>query len=178
MGCSGSLAPNKQNAPVLLPLKLVSQDPATLPYTAPGTIVPYSLFPPLKNLFCYLRAKIIFSKGILILSRCHKKYPKPSELKSKPWGAWVAQLVKHLPSAQILIPGVLGLSPTWRSLLRRGGCFSLCLCPSPHHICSLCLSQIKSFKKKSLNPMIVFKALYRLANLPNFLFICLNLWLY
>ena len=41
-------------------------------------------------------------------------------------GAWVAQLVKCLPSAQVMILGVLGLSPTAGSLLGK-----VSACPSP-----------------------------------------------
>ena len=32
------------------------------------------------------------------------------------WGAWVAQSVKHLPSTQVMILGVLGSSPILGSL--------------------------------------------------------------
>lgn len=45
-------------------------------------------------------------------------------------GVWVAQLVKHLPSAQVIIPGSQAQAPP-RAPCSAGSCFSLSL--------SLCL---------------------------------------
>ena len=58
----------------------------------------------------------------------------------KKWrrGAWVAQWVKRLPSAEVMISGVLGSSPTLGSLLREESAS-----PSPSssaHALSLSLS--------------------------------------
>ena len=74
------------------------------------------------------------------------------------WGAWVAQLVRHLPSTQVIIPG------SWDpedSLLSRGVCFSLSLCLSP---CSCSLSQInKNIQKTKKERYIFFSILaYRM----------------
>ena len=33
------------------------------------------------------------------------KYSDKPNLKTSKWGTWVAQLIKHLPSAQVMIPG-------------------------------------------------------------------------
>ena len=57
--------------------------------------------------------------------------------------AWVAQLVKHLPSAQAMIPG------SWNQVLHRAPCSvgSLLLLP-PAYTCELCLSQINKIFKK------------------------------
>ena len=60
------------------------------------------------------------------------KIQGPSLLKK--WGGtWVARLVKHLPSAQIMISGLWDGLPhvinTWHA--EKGVCVSLCLFPSP-----------------------------------------------
>lgn len=44
-------------------------------------------------------------------------------LKIELTGFWMAQSVKHLTSAQVMIPGVLGSSPVSGSLLGGGGVF-------------------------------------------------------
>ena len=68
--------------------------------------------------------------------------------KEKYRGTWVAQLVKHLPSDQVMIPwssdgALLGLPA------QRGVCFSLSLslCPSP----KLMLSCFLSLSLKGIN---------------------------
>ena len=63
------------------------------------------------------------------------------------WGAWVAQSVKHPPSAQVMIPGPWNGAPSWapclaRSLLLPSSDPLHCLCPS-----SLMLSRSLSSKK-------------------------------
>ena len=42
-------------------------------------------------------------------------------------GTWVVQLVKHLPSAQVMILGP-GIEPCTRLSAQQGACFSLLLC--------------------------------------------------
>ena len=59
-------------------------------------------------------------------------------------GAWVAQLVKHLPLAQVMIPGSLDGVLDW-AFCSVGTCFSSAPC-----LCSFCVKQIKSFKKLDL----------------------------
>ena len=54
------------------------------------------------------------------------------------WGAWVAQLVKHLPLAQSWTRGP-GMEPLIRLFAQRGACFSLSLC-LPLSACVLSLS--------------------------------------
>nr|XP_054367840.1 uridine diphosphate glucose pyrophosphatase NUDT22 isoform X3 [Mirounga angustirostris] len=44
-------------------------------------------------------------------------------------GAWVAQMVKRLPSAQVMVPGSWNRVPH-RAPCSLGACFSLCLCVS------------------------------------------------
>ena len=60
------------------------------------------------------------------------------------WGAWVAQLVKHLILAQVMISRFVGPSPTLRSAPTLHGLpgilSSLVLCPSPTHAVCLCPS--------------------------------------
>lgn len=46
------------------------------------------------------------------------------------WGTWVAWSVKHLPSAQVIIPGPWDQIPLWLSTQQEDW-FSLCLCCSP-----------------------------------------------
>ena len=60
------------------------------------------------------------------------------EAKVAYWSAWVAQLVECLPSAQVMIPGVLGSSPASGSLLIRESAS-----PSAFPLLVLSLSQIK-----------------------------------
>ena len=61
-------------------------------------------------------------------------------------GTWVAQMVKHLPSAQVMIPGSLDQAPRVGLPAQWGACFSFSLCPAPLFVRVLSLSQInKSF---------------------------------
>ena len=53
-------------------------------------------------------------------------------------GSWVAQSVKHLPSAQVMISGP-GIRPHIRLPAQQGVCLSLSICLSPSR-CSLTLS--------------------------------------
>ena len=62
-------------------------------------------------------------------------------------GAWVAQSVERLTSAQVMISRSVGSSPASGSVLTAqslepafGFCVSLSLCPSPACTLSLCLS--------------------------------------
>ena len=63
----------------------------------------------------------------------------------------MAQLVKRLTSAQVMISQFVGLSPTMGSVLTAqslepacfGFCVSVSLCPSPAHAVSLSLSKNK-----------------------------------
>ena len=63
-------------------------------------------------------------------------------------GAWVAQSVKHLTSAQVMISRFVGLSPALGSMLTaqslEHALDSVCssLSASPHLMLSLCLSKI------------------------------------
>ena len=57
-------------------------------------------------------------------------------------GTWVAQSVKGLPSAQVMIPGSSDLEPCVGLPADQGVCFSLSLCCSPC-LCSLSLSLSK-----------------------------------
>ena len=65
--------------------------------------------------------------------------------KGHSWGAWVAQLVKHLTSAQVTISWSVSSSPasgsalTARSLEPASDPVSPSLCPSPAHAVSLSL---------------------------------------
>ena len=73
------------------------------------------------------------------------------ELKSQKNGAWVAQLVKRLPWAQVVIPESWDQAPRWAPCSAGNLLLPLCL-PLPLfilvHVCSL--SQInKIFKKIS-----------------------------
>ena len=62
---------------------------------------------------------------------------------------WVALLVKHPTSAQVMISGFVSLSPASGSVLRAQSlepaldCVSLSQCPSPAHSLSLSLSKKK-----------------------------------
>jgi len=62
----------------------------------------------------------------------------------------VAQLVKRLPSAQVMIPESWDRVPHRAPPSLWGACFSLCLClPLPLLVLSLSVKQInKIFKKK------------------------------
>ena len=62
-------------------------------------------------------------------------------------GACVAQLVNHLPSAQVITTGSWDRVPDGASCLARV-CFSLSLCPSHLFVLSLTLSQINKILKK------------------------------
>ena len=69
------------------------------------------------------------------------------------WGAWVAQSVKRLTLAQVMISRFVGLSPalgfvvTARSLEPASDSVFLFLCPSPAHTLSLCVSKINKTLK-------------------------------
>ena len=67
---------------------------------------------------------------------------------NKHWGAWVAQSVKHLTSAQVTISWFHGFKPIVGLCTDSsepgaciGFCVSPCLCPSPAHALSLSVSQ-------------------------------------
>ena len=72
---------------------------------------------------------------------------------SRYWGAWVAQSVQCLTSAQVMISPSVGLSPasgsvlTAQSLEPASDSVSPSLCPSPTHALSLSLSLSLSRKK-------------------------------
>ena len=72
-------------------------------------------------------------------------------LKSHVWGTWVAPSVKHLPSAQVMGPGI---EPTLCSLLSREPASPSPSAPAPAYALTLSLSPclstkyIKSLKKK------------------------------
>ena len=66
-------------------------------------------------------------------------------------GTWVAQSVKCLTLAQVMISRFMGLSPTLRLCRQLGTgsllwilCLPLSLCPSPAHSVSLSLSKINT----------------------------------
>jgi len=69
------------------------------------------------------------NKNLKILSRDSLK-------KRSPWGTWVAQWVKCLPSAQVMIPGSWDQVLSWAPC-SAGVCFSLCRFPLS---CSLTFS--------------------------------------
>ena len=71
------------------------------------------------------------------------------------WGAWVALLVKCLPTAQVMIPG------TWDQALHGAPCFCLPLL-LPLFVLSLSNKSIKSFFKKC--SLISFSYLLNLAS--------------
>ena len=77
-------------------------------------------------------------------------HPKLQDGKDHTRGAWLAQSVKHLPLAQIMILGSLDLTLRPTGLpVHWGVCFSLSLCPSPSLVLSLlCLSNELIKKKK------------------------------
>ena len=62
------------------------------------------------------------------------------------WGAWVAQLVERLTSAQVMTSRFMGSGPAWGSVLTSQSLeaaldsVSPSLCSSPTHTLSLCLS--------------------------------------
>ena len=76
-----------------------------------------------------------------------KKKKGPIIIKEKRMrGAWVAQSVKRLTSAQVIISRFVGSSPASGSVLTSQSlellrilCLALSLCPSPAHALSLCL---------------------------------------
>ena len=69
------------------------------------------------------------------------------------WGAWVAQSVECLTSAQVMIPQFVSSSPASgsglmaQSLEPASDSVSLSLCPSPVHALSLSVSKINKHKK-------------------------------
>jgi len=75
-------------------------------------------------------------------------------------GAWVAKVVKHLPSAQVVIP--VGSSPVGLPA-GLGACFSLSLYLFPQLVLTLSVSQIKALsllKKLMLNFVKYFPCIY------------------
>ena len=70
------------------------------------------------------------------------------------WGACVAQLLKRLTLAQVMISWFVSSSPTWGSVLTVQSLqpaldpVSPSVYPSPAHALSLSLSQIINIKKK------------------------------
>ena len=71
------------------------------------------------------------------------------------WGAQVAQLAKHLISAQVTISWLVSWSPadglcadSSEAGARFRFCVSLFLCPSPTHALSLSLSKINKTKQE------------------------------
>ena len=72
--------------------------------------------------------------------------------KSYSGGTWVAQLVKHLPLAQVMIPG-LGSSPLSGSLLSGESAFP----SAPPPACALALSQINLFLKMDYSDFLKTK---------------------
>ena len=84
---------------------------------------------------------LLVSMAIMFIScGCGNKLPQNR-------GAWVAQLVKHLTSAQVMILQFVSLSPvsgsvlTAQSLEATSDSVSSFLCPSPAHALSLSVSQ-------------------------------------
>ena len=58
-----------------------------------------------------------------------------------PQRAWVAQLVKHLTLARVMISRLMGLSPVLDSVLTAQSLEPALDCPSPTHTLSPSLSQ-------------------------------------
>ena len=75
-------------------------------------------------------------------------------LKTKSWGAWVAQLLEYPTSAQVMISRFVSSSPVWDSVLTaqslEPASDSVCvsLSASPLLTCSLSLSLSKNKIKK------------------------------
>ena len=69
------------------------------------------------------------------------------EIKMNKEGSWVAQLVKHLPSAQVVVPGSWNRAPS--RLSGEPTSLSLCLYHSPF-LCSLGLSLCVKYINKIL----------------------------
>ena len=65
-------------------------------------------------------------------------------------GAWVAQLVKPMPLAQVHDLGVLGSIPTSDSLLSREPASSSLSSPPPAHVLSLSLSNKYTILNKKI----------------------------
>ena len=79
------------------------------------------------------------------MGRTPESFPRPRALREtlrKGWGAWVAQAVRRLTLAYVMVSRFVGSSPVWASLLssraRFGSSVPLSLCPSPAHA-SVCL---------------------------------------
>ena len=70
-----------------------------------------------------------------------------NSLKGASWGAWVAQSLKHLTSAQVMVSQLVSSSPTSgcvltaRSLEPASDSASPCLCVPP--LLALCVSLLK-----------------------------------
>ena len=76
------------------------------------------------------------------------------------WDSWVAQSVKHLTSAQVMISWFVSSSPASGSVLTAqslepgpcfGFCVSLSLCPSAAHTLSLSVSVSLSLPPSKIN---------------------------
>ena len=80
------------------------------------------------------------------------KYKHPERCKRvTPRGSWVAQLVKHLPSAQVMIPGFWNPAQNWACCSARSLLLPLPLPAAPPacaHTLLLSLSQINKLEKK------------------------------
>ena len=77
-------------------------------------------------------------------------HPCQYHLKKQEGGAWVAQLVECLTSAQVMISQFMSSSPASGSMLTAQSlesasdmCLPLSLCPSPAHTLSISLSESK-----------------------------------
>ena len=73
-------------------------------------------------------------------------------LKASLHGAWVTQLVKHLPSAQVMVPGSWDRAPSQAPCLAESLLTPL-LWPSPKS-CSRSLTLFLKLKKKNLKKKI------------------------
>ena len=110
--------------------------PSALPF---ALVRVHACSPSLSNKYikCFLKIHFTPMRRMVRIKNMHKNR-----------GTWVAQLVKHLPSALVRLGlRVLGWSPpaSLGSLLSGGVCFSLPA--SPSSLLSLSLKWIKSFKK-------------------------------
>ena len=73
--------------------------------------------------YCWLLSVVLliktypqtFVEFILYFKNCSDCWVYVFKMKLR--STWVTQSVKHLPSAQVMIPGSLGSSPAWSSLL-------------------------------------------------------------
>ena len=90
-----------------------------------------------------LISRVGYRAGVQALSA---SIPLPKEHSS--WGAWVAQSVERLTSAQVMISRSVSSSPASGSVLTAQSLepvpdsVSLSLCPSPAHTLSLSLAKI------------------------------------